>query len=963
MKQIFERIDMALAPMVPGGPRNLRAYLAQPGPDCEKATAAEVDVLLDLLLSPDPNNQARLRFSNLLRSWDNAQPVAWAGETRRNTADRRARIHQLLQAGVELATRIDVLLPFYPLHEPVIITRRHTDWYAPQEGVRDYYWRTYLRYLRERRRWDDDALLSFGNSTRAIVECLANPVAPAAYASRGLVMGYVQSGKTANFTGVIARAADAGYRLIIVLAGTWNILRNQTQRRFDKELLGKELLGNDDTYALHPPPDWDEFLEHGCNPVDLGHFTWQRLTRPDYDFRRLRAAIDNLEFQRSDRAQPIYAPTNLHVLPVKLLVVKKHSGILGNLTRDLTLLQTKLADLPALIIDDESDQAGLNTVAPQRQASKERSATNAAIVKLLKLFPRGQYVGYTATPYANALVDPDDPEDLFPKDFIVSLDRPGGYMGVSDFFDPTVAYADLSKEDFTLAEVAHIRRVEAKSGEDDEDLKTALRSWVLSGGIKLYRHGRDPERYTREQVQHHTMLIHTSARTHEQATLAGRLETLWDQCAFNTRRGLADLERLWDTDYAKVCAARGTSEITPRAFSVLVSYLSEAIKRIETGDKVFLVVNSERAEAPDFNSTPVWKAVIGGNKLSRGYTIEGLTVSYYRRVARTAETLMQMGRWFGFRPGYRDLVRVFLGVREGRNGETDLVALFKDVCRMEERFRDELKRYIARPDAKRITPMEIPPLIALSGTLPPVAKNKMFNAVLASKNFGGQRSMLTLTASDPTGIKENVKATTRLLTKSTVLGSMVLGGMSGEGKRMEATAMVFRTSTEELVVFLKAFHWLETDYLYPGRPADTSLQIEFLENKHHGISSWLIMAPQRKASFGDPLPIEGIGDLAVKERHRVENRGFQVFGEPVHRTIAEYLVAIEPGSANLAKPAPAIRRIRDEHQGVCLLYPVREQPGARVSIGFELLFPKNDLPFDAHITVRRAAEKTQVVIE
>src|SRR4029077_8408705 len=140
------------------------------------------------------------------------------------------------------------------------------------------------------------------NSTSAIVECLANPESPHGYASRGLVMGYVQSGKTANFVGVVARAADAGYRLIIVLAGTWNILRNQTQRRFDKELLGKQLLTNDETYIENPPADWDEFLDHGVDPAERGHYIWQRLTRPDIDFKGLRTAIDHLEFERVDKS-------------------------------------------------------------------------------------------------------------------------------------------------------------------------------------------------------------------------------------------------------------------------------------------------------------------------------------------------------------------------------------------------------------------------------------------------------------------------------------------------------------------------------------------------------------------------------------------------------------------------------------------------------------------------------------
>src|SRR5690606_11018565 len=174
--------------------------------------------------------------------------------------------------------------------------------------------------------------------------------------------------------------------------------------------------------------------------------------------------------------------------------------------------------------------------------------------------------------------------------------------------------------------------------------------------------------------------------------------------------------------------------------------LAMSVRRITQGSDFVCVVNSESDEAPDFTEGPVWKIIVGGNKLSRGYTIEGLTISYYRRIANTADTLMQMGRWFGFRPGYRDLVRVFLGVREGKDRNSDLVSLFNEVCRMEESFRDDIKRYLRRPGAPKITPRQIPPLIAIAGNLPPTARNKMFNAKIERKNFGGRWSTLTLTA-------------------------------------------------------------------------------------------------------------------------------------------------------------------------------------------------------------------------
>jgi hypothetical protein len=221
MNQFIERIETALGAMAQAGPRNLRAYLEKPGPDFSTASAAQIDSMLSMILSQDPNDKIRLLFSNLLRSWDNSKDGKWTSITTRNTAARRKRIHESLRSDPDLEKRIDAVLPFFQLEEPLIIAEEHRDWYVPRRGVRDYYWNTYVRYLKERREWNEASVLDLDNSTRAIVECLANPESRDAYASRGLVMGYVQSGKTANFAGVVARAADAGYRLIIVLAGTW----------------------------------------------------------------------------------------------------------------------------------------------------------------------------------------------------------------------------------------------------------------------------------------------------------------------------------------------------------------------------------------------------------------------------------------------------------------------------------------------------------------------------------------------------------------------------------------------------------------------------------------------------------------------------------------------------------------------------------------------------------------------
>ena len=170
---------------------------------------------------------------------------------------------------------------------------------------------------------------------------------------------------------------------------------------------------------------------------------------------------------------------------------------------------------------------------------------------------------------------------------------------------------------------------------DDEDLKAALRSYVLSGAIKLFRQSRDPQRYKGVYFRHHTMLVHTSQSRGAHASLADRLKDLWGQAALKGPTGLDSIRKLWKDDYVHVCGAQG-SELVPASFDELIPHLSDAIKKIEHGLQMFLVVNSDDpAAAPDFSEAPVWKVIVGGNKLSRGYTIEGLTVSYYRRISGT----------------------------------------------------------------------------------------------------------------------------------------------------------------------------------------------------------------------------------------------------------------------------------------------------------------------------------------
>ncbi len=320
-----------------------------------------------------------------------------------------------------------------------------------------------------------------------VVELLADPSDEAAYQSKGLVVGYVQSGKTANFTGVVAKAVDAGYRLVIVLGGTLNLLRAQTQRRLDMELVGRENIlrgapDHESDYADDPAWAQGNFLTHGGLPSSRGGFDIVRMTTRDNDYKSLLQGIVALEFEKQEPALPLYDPRNLHRSSARLMVVKKNKTVLTKLVKDLNKIKTPLGEIPVLIIDDESDEASVNT-SNLSKPDAERTAINEKISELLRILPRAQYVGYTATPFANVFIDPSDAEDIFPKDFIISLPRPAGYMGVQVFHDLDL---DLPPSERTFAnsnEKEHVRDIVLNDEEDDSCLRKAMDMFMLTAAM------------------------------------------------------------------------------------------------------------------------------------------------------------------------------------------------------------------------------------------------------------------------------------------------------------------------------------------------------------------------------------------------------------------------------------------------------------------------------------------------
>ncbi|NUK07538.1 Z1 domain-containing protein [Streptomyces lunaelactis] len=904
-------------------PKNLVRALAyqseEEGPDAE-LLAAEEDFRATLNAAHSTDQLVEL-WRKQLTQWDYTENPAWTPAEPR-TDERRAAVLTLLGLSEDTQKILNLLVPVPKASGPVVISDSFTPWYTPQsQQGRSWYWPAYRRLLSQKG-WPETAVASLDSASDRVVERLADPTSDSAYQSKGLVVGYVQSGKTANFTGVIAKAVDAGYRLVIILGGTLNLLRAQTQRRLDMELVGREniLRGASEyesDYADDPAWPQGKFLSHGGLPSALGGFDIVRMTTRDNDYKSLLQGIVALEFEKQEPALRLHDPRNLHRSSARLMVVKKNKTVLAKLVKDLTKIKTPLAEIPVLIIDDESDEASVNTANPNKPDT-ERTAINDKISELLRLLPRAQYVGYTATPFANVFIDPSDTEDIFPKDFIVSLPRPTGYMGVQDFHDLD---SPIPPEERTFAnsnEKAHVRDIHLSSEEDDTALQQAMDMFVLTAAMKLYR---EANGLGDRHFQHHTMLIHESVRTADHRELRGRVLKMWWEAGYTGPSGHARLRELFETDVSPVSLVRSDGFPVPPSYDDLSPFIGAAAIRIGGDDQPIIVVNGdkdiENGEA-DFDKRSLWKILIGGQKLARGFTIEGLTVTYYRRRTNNASTLMQMGRWFGFRKGYQDLVRLYLG-REETMGtkDIDLYEAFEAICRDEESFREQLEQYSVLIDGKpQVTPEQVPPLVSQHlAWLKPASANKMYNTRVVEIHSPGKWEEPTAYPSGAPALRHNTGLWTPVLESLSSASSAFAYYFDEAETHHRFNALTGKLSSAAFLSLLRSLKWDSE-----GRFAPHLTYLEEISGTSPAkVEDWLVLAPQH-ASRNKQFSI-GASSRTLSWFGRQRRRG-EVFGaisEPKHRAAALRIAgALSHGGNDTTEQYVAERR------GVISLYPVVE---------------------------------------
>ncbi|HCC79709.1 MAG: hypothetical protein A2X25_09045 [Chloroflexi bacterium GWB2_49_20] len=951
---IARSLDLALEILEKTQPDNLKAAMNM------VAFYARIDLpdnLIEYLIEHisicDLNDRILHSLTFAIQAWDHEETPVWANGTLPHTNERRREIIKKLGFNSNHLTVINNKIPRYTDAEiPIVISNNHEPWYNDrQKDITDFYWKDYKSHLEES--WDFESIGILDISIDDVISRLSDPTRAEIFPVKGLVMGFVQSGKTSHFSGLITKAADAGYRLIIVLAGTMNILRQQTQRRIDKEIVGIELLDPDE-YGTDA--DWKNFVSHGGRPSYIGSFDWERLTDKHDDYQPLSKHLSILEFKPADRTKPFNHPDNLRTASAKLAVIKKVPSRINKLCRDLkrlSELRSALMHVPTLIIDDESDQASVNTI-DQSKPGKEgkRTSTNKAIGELLKMLPRAQYVGYTATPFANVFINPYDADDLFPKDFIISLPRPKGYMGVSDFFD---FENEFEKGDFRGNYNAFVRAVEGDN-EDPENLPMAIDSFVLSGAIKLFRESKDPERF--KYFKHHTMLVHHSSKRIVHEEDRDVVENIFNGgVRYQRPAGLSELHRLFENDFVPVSKIRAPDFPFPKNFEELLPFISRCISKICAGKPV-LVVNGDdkhRDDTPEFEQTSVWAILVGGAKLSRGYTVEGLTISYYRRPTGAGDTLMQMGRWFGFRNGYKDLVRLFIGSREPKGRTTvDLYEAFGAVCRDEESLRSELQKY----SKGGLLPRQVPPLVRQHlPLLPLTSRNKMFNAEICSRDFAGEWKEKTSAPSQINPIKRNQAITATLLSSCQISPLLKISHTNTDSNsKRQYDAMIGLVSGENVLTFLKEYSWAD------GKKSNY-LEIEYIDMmlKKNKLNKWLVLLPQSNTERKFTPPNTQLKDLSVVTRKRVSTSRFKVYSEPRHREAAIYL----SGCGNVQYPCLSLLEYRDPEAPVLLLYFVQEDATSKteITVGFGIQYPGQKVEKAIIWTVKDPDDEDAVVIQ
>ena len=736
-------------------------------------------------------------------------------------------------------------------------TDRVTDWYQ---------WERYASSLRANPEWTADMVESVARESLRILRRMPDPLGVGRAQGRGLVVGYVQSGKTANYAAVAARAADAGYRMVIVLSGIHDALRNQTQSRLVRELRG-----------------------HG-DSASVGK-EWAPLTN------------EKTDFQGNINAALLQSPTAPY-----LIVAKKRTPILRKLDTWLAEGERFISQMPVLLVDDESDQASVNTKGNRNPDPVIRdgetaddevapSLTNALIRSILGRCRRVAYVAYTATPFANLLINPEATDrvvgdDLFPRDFVVQLPRPKGYTGTEEMFGISAQDRDILR-DVPHDDVIALRGTTNRRGTGEvtlsepsegipDTLCDALLAFCIAGGIRTIR-----AKLSGKPMKAHTMLVHVSHLTDDQTRISDAIKA-------QLRIWRAALDQGQDLGPVLLAAWNGIRKgVTDPADDATIIAAAKVVLRT----LIVLELNSATGENLEYEEKPGRHIVaVGGNRLSRGLTLEGLTISYFLRTAAMVDTILQMARWYGFRRGYEDLIRLWT---------TDGISRwFTELALVEESLRDAINAL----DRAGRTPRQMRIRLRAHSDLMLTARNKSGMATTIRESWSSDHPQtVVLPLSDPEALVGN-----RTLTDA-FLVSLPIGRMAHGGRVIRDVA------PEAIAAYLRSYRVHEDIRVFqPDAIADWIMERSAADE----LTDWTVFVASPKQ--GKLIPFGG-DDIGLVRRRRDSSESIGTLIDPRHEG-----VDLEQGPDAFRREssydAKAMRDARSPTQGLLIIYPLDPEP-------------------------------------
>lgn len=879
----------------------------------------------------------------------------------------------------ELEARYDVWIGAPTL---LVDNDGHEAWLTPERRAGWRLWARYRQYLEQK--LSTVAVDALDDSTGRILSLLEDPGRPGQWDRRGMVVGHVQSGKTSSYTGLICKAVDAGYKVVIVLAGLHNNLRSQTQMRLDEGFLGYET------------EERDASGKSAAHVIGVGLLDPNPGMKPDYVTTRHDKGDFTLSRGKNFGINPGGNPL--------LFVVKKNPSVLKNLHKwiDRSLRGADLVQgVPLLVIDDEADHASVDTRQQEFDENgkpdedHDPTTINRLIRQLLRKFGKSAYVGYTATPFANIYIHDQgetalEGPDLFPRSFIINLPAPSNYDGPVRVF----GFEETDDQDGVQA-LPLIRHV------TDHEQASGL-SWMPQGHKNGHRPRYDGQdrpppsliesmrafilvcaaRRARGQLNaHNSMLIHVTRFTNVQNHVRRQVLQALGEIERALKYGgsssdeLREFERLWLKDF-EATTARVSQILADRTFAnvaweEVVTHLRGAVEEIQVK-----TINGKASDILDYEThkdVGLNVIAVGGDKLARGLTLEGLSVSYFLRASKMYDTLMQMGRWFGYRPGYLDLCRLYM--------TSDLQDWFAHITEASE----ELRREFDLMAVLGQTPKDYGLRVKSHPELLVTSRVKMRHGIELDVDFSGVMAETTLFPRSPDLLRQNEAAASDLVSE---LGPAdetdPVRNRSFSMQKWAGTRVWRAVSAQSVIRFLKGYRTHRDSYKV------NSLQLaEFIGKKNASgeLTSWDVVILNGASTKVWDTEYGTFSLIQRKQRDRFDSdkdqaeRGLYIIrrllaprDEAIDLNEAEYAEALsetvrswqqDPGRSRRKIPpedptGPAIRAVRGRYhpeRGLLLLYPLdpgETKPTVEFDgpiIGFGASFPSGGRRASVRYTV------------